>query len=145
MASAIAEKLHLVGADVSYATAQPVVAGWTDMTLEQDRIIERLKSLNIPLHVNTTIQNQTLANSLTGETTHVKGHIIIVGHRTPNDSLFRETSTLLGTENVTLCGDALVPGTIQAAVHSGHRIARHLLGDPLAGNTVNREVPQILL
>ena len=145
MASAIAEKLRLDGADVSYATAQPVVAGWTDMTLEQDRIIERLKSLNIPLHVNTTIQNQTLANSLTGETTSVKGHIIIVGHRTPNDSLFRETSALLGTENVTLCGDALVPGTIQAAVHSGHRIARHLLGDPLAGNTVNREVPQILL
>ncbi len=133
MASVLAEHIALAGLDVSYTTAQPVVSGWTDFTLEQDRIIARLNALNVPMHVNTPFSNLQ------------SGTVLHVGHRAPNDGLFGETRDLLGEENVTLCGDALVPGTIQASVHSGHRIARQLLGDPLAGNTVNREVPQILL
>lgn len=145
MASVLAEHLAQNGADVTFATAQPVVAGWTDFTLEQDRIIERLRGLNIPMHVNAALSNQTLTDTLTGQKTAIQGALVHVGHRSPNDSLFHEISQMLGSENVTLCGDALVPGTIQAAVHSGHRIARQVLGDPLSGHKMNREMPQIRL
>jgi dimethylamine/trimethylamine dehydrogenase len=143
MASALAEHLAKQGADVTYTTPQPVVAGWTDLTLEQTRIIERLRSLHIPLHVNSTLDGKTLTNTLTLEKSTINGPVVHVGHRTPNDSLYYEIRSLIGEENVTLCGDALVPGTIQAAVHSGHRIARQLLSDPLSGNTMNRETPLI--
>ena len=116
MASVLAEHIALAGLDVSYTTAQPVVAGWTDFTLEQDRIIARLNALNVPMHVNTPFS------------TLQSGTVLHVGHRAPNDGLFGETRDLLGEENVTLCGDALVPGTIQAAVHSGHRIRAAVAG-----------------
>jgi dimethylamine/trimethylamine dehydrogenase len=145
MASVLAERLVKNGADVTYATAQPTVSSWTDFTLEQTRIITRLRDLNIPMHVNMTLHKNVLTNTLTGQTHAVSGTVVHVGSRRSNDSLFHETSELLGTENVTLCGDALVPGTIQAAVHSGHRIARALLGDPMAGSSFNREMPQIRL
>lgn len=145
MASTIAEKLALGGAEVTFATPEPVIAGWTDMTLEHDKVIARLKSLNIPLHVSSVLRTNTLTHTLTDEVTPVVGSLLVVGHRAPKDELFNEVSALIGNDNATICGDALVPGTIHAAVHSGHRIARQLLGDPLSGQIVKREVPQILL
>jgi dimethylamine/trimethylamine dehydrogenase len=141
MASLLVEKIADQSVQVTYATPLATVSSWTDHTLEQDRIIARLQSLGVALLVNTKIDGPNLRNTLTGETKPLGATVVHVGPRRSQDNLFIQAQQLLGAENVTLCGDALVPGTIQAAVHSGHRIARHLLGDPRAGAAFNREVP----
>jgi len=49
MASALAEKLAVAGYQVSYVSPLPTIATWTDNTLEQDAIIDRLSSLKVNL------------------------------------------------------------------------------------------------
>jgi dimethylamine/trimethylamine dehydrogenase len=59
--------------------------------------------------------------------------IVIVGHRVPNDTLYDALVTSSGfagaASSVSLVGDALAPGAIVHAVHSGHSFARALVGD----------------
>ena len=64
--------------------------------------------------------------------------LVIVGVRTPRDELYRalqdsgEALQAAGIASVTQIGDALAPGAIVHAVHSGHRYARELDGVPAA-------------
>ena len=145
MASVLAEKLKSGRHGVAYVTPLPTVATWTDMTLEQDRIVERLLGLGVRLFVNTSLRHgMSFRNTLTGERVEVPGNrLVIVGSRVPNDGLLKEVRVRLGGEKVVGAGDCIVPGTIQAAVHSGHLVARRFLGDPMSGRRFNREVAQV--
>ncbi|NDH39408.1 MAG: methylamine, partial [Gammaproteobacteria bacterium] len=56
--------------------------------------------------------------------------IVIVGHREPRDELYQTLSAALPDNeppSLHLLGDALAPGAIVHAVHSGHGYARSLV------------------
>ena len=129
MASVIAEKLLNNGHDVTYVTPLPTVSTWTQYTLEQAAIIERLKSLGIKFALNYKInQNFEFVNTINNKKLKLNSkNIIVVGGRIPNDQLYHDCKLIDSLQNVFLTGDCLVPGTIQAAVLSGHQIARKIL------------------
>ena len=130
IASAITEHLCRAGHRVTYTTPLPEIATWAGHTLEQNRIIERLNSLGVVLRPNFRITDGPgFECTLTGRTDVLDATtLVIVGARQPQDGLHRE---LLGTGNIGqlfMAGDCVVPGKIQAAVYSGHRTARQILG-----------------
>ena len=129
MASVIAEKLLNNGHNVTYVTPLPTVSTWTQYTLEQAAIIERLKSLEIKFALNYKInQNFELINTIDNKKLKLTSeHVVIVGGRIPNDQPFSDGQLITTIQNVFLTGDCLVPGTIQAAVLSGHQTARKIL------------------
>ena len=129
IASAIAEALRMAGQNVTYATPLPQIAAWTENTLEQSRIIERLSSIGVELMPNAKLESGlSLANRLTGEYSEIGSrNLVFVGARIPVDGLKRELDLTVGASRVRLAGDCLVPGIIQAAVYSGHQAARSIL------------------
>jgi dimethylamine/trimethylamine dehydrogenase len=71
--------------------------------------------------------------------------LVIVGLRAPNDALYHALNARAadwkpaGIESVTRIGDALAPGAIVHAVHSGHLFARTL--DVRPSELYRRDVP----
>ena len=129
MASVIAEKLLNNDHDVTYVTPLPTVSTWTQYTLEQGAIIERLKSLGIKFALNYKInQNFKFVNTIDNKKLKLTSkNVVVVGGRIPNDRLFSDGQLFNTIQNVFLTGDCLVPGTIQAAVLSGHQTARKII------------------
>ena len=68
--------------------------------------------------------------------------LLLVGARQPANALYAGLAQG-AADNVRCADDCEVSGTIQAAVHSGHRVARELSGDALAGATFRREQARI--
>ena len=138
IASCMAEILANAGFKVHYVTPLPTVATWTDLTLDQDRIIERMTQLNITMHPNTKLATDgTYSNVLNGNCIELDhSHLIFVGARTPNDALYTQInarkintadSNNKNIASVYRAGDCLSPGIIQAAVLSGRSIAEQIL------------------
>ncbi|QYX56548.1 NAD(P)-binding protein [Roseovarius sp. SCSIO 43702] len=131
MGGALAEKLRAEGHAVTLVTPAPVVSEWTRFTLEQGRIQTRLMEMGVrivPLHTLSAIAGDrvTLACVYTGRETQVACACVVpVTMRRPEEHLWHALQEA-GAENVTRIGDALAPGTIAAAVWSGHRYAREL-------------------
>ena len=69
--------------------------------------------------------------------------MVSVTNRMPDDALSRD----LHSRDIPhrTIGDAEVPGTIQAAVYSGHRHARELLGNEPEDRIFKRERPTLLI
>ncbi len=134
IATAIAEKLCKQGVDVTYVTPAESVGAWTVQTLEQKAIISRLKQLGVTMLVNGTLvdyidEELTLSDRYSADDQYVIRceTLVFVGARMPKKSLFGDAKDALPNTRVVSAGDCLVPGMIQAAVHSGHRVARSLL------------------
>jgi len=129
MASAVAEKIARDGCRVIYVTPLPTIATWTDNTLEQHRIIERLNSLGVSLMPNTKLMDKgCFSNSLTGHAVNVEfDELVFVGARSPLNNLEESLVALHVSQPVYIAGDCLVPGIIQAAIFSGHTVARSIL------------------
>ena len=75
--------------------------------------------------------------------------VVVVGLRQPNLDLYQslqkrqsDASNTLANTAITLVGDALAPGAIAHAVHSGHGFGRALLG---SGDEYLRDEPINLL
>ena len=131
------------------------VSHWTHNTMEQGRIQTRLLELGVEivaLHNLAAIAEGEveLACVYTGRRqNHACGSLVLVTARLPEDSLYHalneEWSALAGAgiKSLTRIGDVLAPGTIAAAVYSGHRYAREL-DEPVAeGVPFRRELPQL--
>ncbi|MDO6731007.1 FAD-dependent oxidoreductase [Marinovum sp. 2_MG-2023] len=134
MASVLAELLRAKGCEVRYVTPLASVASWTAHTLEQRSIVGRFKSLGIPIHVNSTLsgyRNGVVtvedAYAVDSERHFDAAALVFVGARRPNKTLFDSFTQSQSAAKGILAGDSLVPGIIQAAVHSGHRIAKDLI------------------
>jgi len=133
IASCMAEMLANAGFKVHYVTPLPTVATWTDLTLDQDRIIERMTQLNITMHPNTKLATDgTYSNVLSGNCIELDhSHLIFVGARTPKDDLYTQINAVeSNNKNIASlyrAGDCLSPGIIQAAVLSGRSIAEQIL------------------
>jgi dimethylamine/trimethylamine dehydrogenase len=138
MGGVVAEKLRRDGLDVTYVTPAADVSNWTHATLEQAKIQTRLIELGVhivplknlasihPNHVELscvfTDRKQTLPCK----------SVVMVTMREAEDALYHALTANPenGPKTVTRIGDCLAPGTIAAAVYSGHRYAREL-GEPV--------------
>ncbi len=134
----LAEHLAAKGLEVSYVTPAGQASAWTIMTNELPLVHRALLRRRIPVTTLQTVtgfdgETVTLAHVFTGEETimHCRS-ILVVGLRRPRSTL-REALDLrraeveaAGIASVTTIGDALAPGAIAHAVHSGHKAAREL-------------------
>lgn len=140
MASVLAELAVAISNDVVYVTPSPVVAAWSDNTLEQVRIQKRLIDLEVGI-----VTSKRLAD-LSGDTVTLEcvysgkksaiscGCLVPVTSRLPRDDLWRNLDDRrsdwqdAGIRSVTRIGDCLAPGLIAAAVYSGHEFGRRAIG-----------------
>ena len=155
MGGLMAEKLRLDGHDVTYVTTAADVSHWTHNTLEQERIQTRLLELGIeilPQHNLSAIGEKVLelACVFTGRTRRIPCRSLVqVTMRDPVDSLHDSVAAAITSgasgapKTITRIGDCLAPGTIAAAVYSGHRYARELGEPAVAGVPFRRELPEL--
>ncbi|GAA2444714.1 FAD-dependent oxidoreductase [Streptomyces glaucus] len=139
MAGVIAEQLVAAGCDVTFVTPEPTVAAFTQYTAEQKRIQRRIMELCSAVHTSTTLARTEpgtayLACTYTRRETAVAADAVVLSTgQIPRDTLYQELAELgpaaleeAGIRRVVRVGDALGPGIIAGAVHSGHLFARTL-------------------
>jgi dimethylamine/trimethylamine dehydrogenase len=138
MASVLAEMLADAGREVIFVTPSPVVAPWSERTLEQKRIQCRLIEKNVrimPLLNLTGMSDEavTLACVYSGKKQDIAcATLVLVTSRTPNDAVWTDLNAMkeqwrdAGIKTVTRIGDCLAPSLIAMAVHSGHSFARNI-------------------
>ena len=152
MGSALAEHLARSGHNVSYVTPAGLASAWGVMTNEQPQVYRALAAAGARLHTLARVESFTGGKlTLTHVFTAARAQLpcqslVIVGARLPNDALYRELMArreefpAAGIVSVTRIGDALAPGAIAHAVHSGHRYAREMdAGDD--GRVLRRDAP----
>ncbi|RWA61146.1 FAD-dependent oxidoreductase [Mesorhizobium sp.] len=150
MANALAADLAAKGHAVSIVTPLPSLGAWMSQTLEQPRMLGQLKSAGVEMHPNTTAiawkgEGLSVFRSDTGdELPMIDGRSLIsVTTRLPDPTLSQALSERGVAHRV--IGDADCPGVIQAAVYSGHRHAREILGTEPADRVFRRERPMLFL
>jgi dimethylamine/trimethylamine dehydrogenase len=138
MGAVVAEALRRDGLDVALVTPASRVSTWAEYTTEQERSQARLLELDVDLVTGKALENfdgegVDLACVYTGRTSRrAAASLVMVTARTPNDDLYRaltadpDTLRPAGIQSVTRIGDCLAPGTVAAAVFSGHSFAREL-------------------
>ncbi|RKF13470.1 NADH:flavin oxidoreductase [Roseovarius spongiae] len=148
LASVLAELAVATGREVIFVTPSPVVAPWSERTLEQRRIQTRLIDLGVEIATGHKLAGRdadtlSIACVYSGKVRRVAcATLIPVTARLPDDALWtalaarREEWRDAGIASVTRIGECLAPGLIAAAVHSGHAYAREAMGE---GDAVLRE------
>ena len=132
----------MAGLSVTLLTPGPEVSHWTQNTMEQHKIEERLLSLGVTLVCKRTlvsVQSDYVVTrcNLTGEEHSLPvASLVLVTARLPTNELYfgvvgadeEHLETLpFGLSRI---GDCLAPSTIAAAVYDGHRYARELDNPP---------------
>lgn len=136
IASVLAELVAQAGHSVVFVTPAPIVAPWSDHTLEQDRIQRRLLDLGVvikPLHRLAGLSDE-MARLQCVYTSAIEeiacATLVTVTGRLPQDALWHELAGSrsqwadAGVQSIERLGDCFTPGLIAAAVHSGHAFAR---------------------
>ena len=120
------------------ATPLSLVSDFTVETLEQVAIQRRLMELEVTLLTNKKLtaldrDGAELACTFTGRKEQVAtASVVLVTMQSPDDALYHDLAARpddlrrAGIRKVVRIGDCLAPGTIAAAVYSGHRFAREL-------------------
>ena len=136
MGGVVAEKLARAGCTVILVTTESMVSSFTQYTLEQGRIQARLIELGVTLAISTDLNalhpgEAELACAYTGRIRRIAAQsVVLVTMQSPDDDLFHalvarpEALAAAGIRKIERIGDALAPGTIAAAIWSGHRLAR---------------------
>ena len=155
MGGVLAEKLQLAGAQVTLITPASEVSTWTQNTLEQGRIQTRLMTLGVQIRAQTSLasigagQVELACVYTDRRETLACDHVLLVSDRVPNDSLYHDLMAdeaalaVAGIKSVTRIGDCLAPGTIAAAVYSGHLEARQLDEAEIEGTPFRCERPTV--
>jgi len=138
MGSLIAEQLARGADSVTYVTPAGHASAWSIMTNEQPQVHRALAAAGVALLTLSRITDladgeATVANLFTGAEQRLPCRsLVIVGVRRASDALYQALSArqeefaAAGIISVDRIGDALAPGAIVHAVHSGHRYAREL-------------------
>ena len=139
MGGVIAETLRRKGLAVTLVTPNGTVSAWTQFSLEQPFIQRRLLELDVDIvtgHTLAAFDGATagLACAYTERPSEERAakSLITVTARIPDDGLYRslveqpERLAEAGIASVGRIGDCDAPGSIAAAVYSGHRCARAL-------------------
>ncbi len=150
LGGAVAEQLAGQGRAVRYVTPAGHASAWTFMTNELPRVHQALGRIGIAVTTLETVaafdgEKLTLRHLFTAEETIVPCRsLVVVGLRRPRDALYHglmaDEAALAraGIRSVTRIGDALAPGAIAHAVHSGHAYAREFDGP---GIRIRRDKP----
>jgi dimethylamine/trimethylamine dehydrogenase len=144
MGGLLAELLAGRGHEVELITPAPLVSHWTQYTLEQERIEQRLRSLGVQIHTRTTLQSigadHVVAEAvIDGRASELpRRSVVLVADRLPRTELYEQLLDLGGLDTLQLIGDADAPGLIAQAVFSGHRAARQF------GESVDRDAVEFL-
>ena len=149
MGGVLAEHLAKAGHKVTLVTPLPVISAWTNYTLEQPRIVERLHGLGVEMRPRERMAEVTngsvrlVAADMDAETAiRTPDGIVLVTAREADDGLYQALLAAGCDETkLHLAGDCLAPGTIQAATFSGHKVAREIDGDALAIGIYRRDAP----
>ena len=151
MGGVLAERCRAAGLPVTLITSAATISAWTANTLEALPIARRLLGLGVDMMPYTGIRGfrggvATLENELSGKVFELEAAAIVsVTARLPVDGLYTDLVNMrprwgeAGIISVTRIGDCLAPGTIQAAVYSGHKLARGL--DEAPEGELPRELP----
>jgi len=138
MGATIAEKLRRDGHAVTLVTPKSLVGAWSVYTAEQDRTQRELIDLGVDIMVSHALagfdgNEAQLACVYSGRNIARRAQsLVLVTARLPDDDLHGELTghpeslQANGITSVTRIGDCFAPGTIAAAVYSGHRYAREL-------------------
>jgi dimethylamine/trimethylamine dehydrogenase len=138
MGGVLTEHLASQGISVTYATPAGHASAWTIMTNELPLVHRALAKRRIPvitLHLLSAFDGETatLKHLFTGEEVWLTCRsVVIVGLRTPRGELVAALEDRAadvagaGVRSIERAGDALAPGAIVHAVHSGHRVAREI-------------------
>ena len=152
LAGAVAEQLAKSVGNVTYITPAGNASAWTFMTNELPLVHRALVKAHVAIH---TLQRVTafdgdavtIADVYSGTENRLPCRsLVIVGVRVPRDDLYQSLvargSDLksAGIAAVSRIGDALAPGAIVHAVHSGHRYAREFDSAP-ASAPYTRDFP----
>ena len=135
--SVIAELLSTEGYRVTLVTPESTIANWTQYTLEQGHIEERMKQAGITLLTRRNLvrvsgESVVVVNGLTDQQEELPGAIVAVTMRLPNDDLYHELEALgdapeeAGIKSIRRIGDCYGPSLIASANYEGHRYAREL-------------------
>ncbi len=142
MGGVIAEALRRADLDVTLVTPANEVSTWTTHTEEQHRIQKKILNLGIVLETGTTLASVAdglvvLESIYTGQTREIEAPtVVMVSSRAPQDDLYYALVERTAIQRV---GDCLAPGTIAAAVYSGHRYAREMDTPVAVGVPFRRE------
>lgn len=148
MGNVLAAELAKRGHEVHLVCPLPVIASYMNYTIEQPRVVAQLHALGVKMYPN-TVANCWANRSLSVARADIRqelpaiqaGTLIFVGARQPRDTLSSELSALgINYRNL---GDCEAPGIIQAAVYSGHRHAREILGHEPEDRIYKRELPHL--
>jgi dimethylamine/trimethylamine dehydrogenase len=152
MGGAITEYLAAQGIPVSYATPAGQASAWTIMTNELPLVHRALSRRRVPVATLQVLKSfdgetATLAHIFTGEESRVPCRsVLIVGLRLPDGALHdtlkarADDGAAAGIRGIGRIGDALAPGAIVHAVHSGHKWAREL-GAAVSAQPYRRDTP----
>jgi dimethylamine/trimethylamine dehydrogenase len=136
MGGVLAELLMSEGRQVTLVTPADTVSEWSDHTMEQRRIQERLLNLGVRVEVSTTLVSARaggvrLACAYTGNERELECNgLVLVTARVPQDAVAAELASRADAPASRAVGDALSPGTIAAAVWDGRRFAEELDAPP---------------
>ena len=138
MGGLIAERLRADGHEVTLVTTASVVSAWTHFTIEQIAIQRHLIEMDIVIRPLTNLvmvgaDHVDLACIYTGRREQLScASVVMVTAQQPVDGLYHDLMERgddlahAGIRDIVRLGDCFGPGTIAAAVWSGHRYAREL-------------------
>jgi dimethylamine/trimethylamine dehydrogenase len=148
MGGCIAERLAMSGLPVNYLTPAGFASAWTFMTNEQPNVHQALARAGVGIitrrHVAGFGEGRLVTEDIfTGaREEHPCASLVIAGQRRPRRELFdalmarQEEWSAAGISSVDRIGDALAPGALVHAIHSGHLYACNL--DEPAGDVPYR-------
>ncbi len=149
MGGVIAELMRREFYEVTLVTPSYLVSSFTTASLEQHAIQAKLLGLNVKIKANSAVQtiasdHVTLGCVFTGRTHELDASgVILVTARNVTDHLFQ--SSMDKIPNLSRIGDCFGPGTIAAAVHSGHKFAEEFGSPPpdFLGLPYRREIIEL--
>jgi dimethylamine/trimethylamine dehydrogenase len=141
MGNVIAEKLAIDGLNVTIVTSANLLSPFSEMTMESTKIYRRMVELNIEIVTGATLSkinkdSVTISSVIVDHSRQVDcDSVILVTARETVSDVYDQIIARqpewedAGITSVQRIGDCLAPGTIAAAVYSGHRYARELESD----------------
>jgi len=132
MGGVLAELLASQGCQVTLVTPAPMISYWTQYTMEQHRIQEKLMHNGVsmyPQHILSAVRPEsvTLSNTVSSTGIYLPCEVVLlVTDRLPNDALYQGLKTALAEKKLSslrVIGDAQAPDIIAQATYSGYLAA----------------------
>ena len=133
MGGVLAELLASNGCHVTLVTPAPFVSYWSQFTLEQERIQQKLTKLGVKIFAKSVLSEiQTdhvrLTDTISGNDIELsRDGVLLVTDRISNDATYYQLKSAVEEgqlKSLRVIGDAEAPNIIAQAVFSGHLAAR---------------------